>query len=133
MAVGKPTQVLRKLLKSNWQVLLAACVLCAGLSAAFLLKGEDTNYYGVASGTSFGTSGVSAYTYYFVWPKSQRETVAQNEEFVAILNAMSENLPTSDLPDRMRRNIILAIVFGTASAILAIALWVVKFPSGSSR
>jgi len=121
--------MLRIILKSDWRVLLALCVVCAGLSAAFLLKGEDTTYYGFASARSFGTTGISAYTYYFVWAESQRETVAQNEEFVAILQAMVGDLPSSDMSDRMRRNIILAILFGTASAIFAIALWLVKFSS----
>lgn len=112
---------------------MALCVICAGLSAAILLKGEDTTYYAFASTRSFGSSGISAFTYYCVWPESQRRTVADNEEFAAILRAMAGDLPSSDLPDRMRRNLILAIAFGAASAAFAIALWVVTFASDDRR
>ena len=123
----------RDILKANWQVFLAACVLCAGFSAAFLLKGEDLTYYGFASETSFGTRGVSAYTYYFVWPESQRETVAQNEEVVAVLQSMAGGQQASDMTGRMRRNIILAIVFGLVSAALALAICVAGFSTGDRR
>src|ERR1700734_2726385 len=100
--------MLRDTFRSNWRALLALCVICAGLSAAYLLKGEDTTYYGSASTGSVGTRGVSAFTYYFVWPEADRQEVAQNEEFVAIMGAMVGDLPASDLHDRMLRNLILA-------------------------
>jgi hypothetical protein len=125
--------MLRDALKSNWRVLLASSVICACLSVTCLLKGEDTAYYGPASTGSFGTRGVSAFTYYFVWPEEDRQEVAQNEEFVAILSAMAGDLPASDLHDRMLRNLILAIVFGAASAASAIALWVAGIPFGNGR
>jgi hypothetical protein len=133
LTAGKAAQMLREVLKANWQVFLAVCVLCAGLAAACLLKGEDSTYYGVDPDGSFATHGVSAYKYYFVWPKSQRETVAQNEEFVAILQSMGGGLVSTDLSTRMQRNIILALFFGAISATLAIALWVVNFRSGDRR
>jgi hypothetical protein len=123
--------MLRIIVKQNWRACLVLCMVCAGLSAACLLKGEDTTYFGFASETSFGTRGISAYTYYFVWPKDQRETVARNEEFVAVLQNMGGGLPASTLPERERRNLILAILFGAASAGLAIALWVVKFSNAA--
>ena len=123
----------RNIVNSNFRALLALCLICAGLSAAFLLKGEDTTYYGFHSSRSFGTTGISAFTYYLVWTESDREDVATKEGVVSILSAMAGGSTPSTLPDRMERNIFLAILFGMASASLGIALWIAKSSSENRR
>jgi hypothetical protein len=123
----------RSIVNSNFRALSALCVICASLSAFFLLKGEDTTYFEFHSSRSFGMSGVSALTYYLVWPESKREEVATKEGLVAIWSAMAGGSRSSTLPDRMERNIILATILGMASAILGIALWVAKSSSEKRR
>jgi hypothetical protein len=118
---------------SRFRVLVALCLICAGLSAFFLLKGEDTTYFEFQSSRSFGTSGISALTYYLVWSESEREDVATKEGVVSILSAMAGGSSASTLPDRMERNIVLAILFALASAALGIALWVAKPSSANGR
>jgi hypothetical protein len=108
-------------MNSNFRMFAALCLICGGLSAFFLLKGEDTSYSGFRSDRSFGGSGISALTYYLVWSKSDRKEIARTEGQVAVLRAMAEAAPSSALPDLMKRNIDLAIMFGIAAAILAIA------------
>jgi len=116
----------RNIFNLNFGLFLGLCVLCASLSAVFLMRREGSSYFEHHSAGSFGSNAVSTFTYYFVWPESQRETVAQDEEFVAVGNAMAGGTPSSALADRMQRNIVLAILFGILSAGIAFALWVAK-------
>jgi hypothetical protein len=113
-----------KVTNPAFRLLLMLCLICAGLSAVFLLKGEDTTYFEFHASRSFGTAGISALTYYFVWPEAKREEVSTKESVVAVLNAMGGGDTPSTLPDRMKRNLALAIAFGVLSAMLGIATWV---------
>jgi hypothetical protein len=57
---------------------------CASFALFFLLKGEDSFCGGLTTfdkgnGYTFNANGISAFTYYFVWTKSERHSVSKTE------------------------------------------------------
>jgi len=134
--------VLPSKIRGRWRIrrwCAVSILACSVFALFFLFKGEDSPYDYVTSHDKqwyvFRERGVSAYTYYLVWPKSQRDYVREGEEYglklyliqrgvsisviPLVMNhevSMVDKLPAT-LPELLERNI------GIATALIVMAMF----------
>jgi hypothetical protein len=117
----------RKVSNVTCRITLWLCVACAISGAFFLLKGEDSAWFVGGSSGWAGTRGVSAFTYYFVWPESKRAEASKKDDLASALGSFVGGPSTPTIGQRVERNIWVAIVLGIASVMLGSASAIIYF------
>lgn len=108
---------------------LFGLLVCLGWAVFFLLKRESGTYSFTFMAQdnevhTVATRGVSAVTYYLVWPESRRK--AEEDQETAGLYARllaTQQLPTDlgmSLPDRIRHNLRAAAFWGVVAAAVSL-------------
>jgi ankyrin repeat protein len=102
-------------IRGRWRVrrwCAVSILACSVFAIFFLFKGEDSPYDYVTSHDKqwyvFRERGVSAYTYYLVWRKSQRDYVREGEEYGLALYLIARGYPSSMIPSIISHEVSIA-------------------------
>src|ERR1035438_1030762 len=95
-------------------------LICVASAAFFLLEGVDSAYLVFGGSGSSGVRGVSAFTYYFIWPQSKHNAADKKYDLASLLGNLVGDTPTATLSQRMAQNGRIATALGVTAIILGI-------------